>query len=154
MKKEGRKPDECDLRILRELVRDSNRSYRTLAKCLGRSTTAVIDRIRELEGSGFITGYGARLDHLKLGFEFMALVEIHIAGKKIIGVEEKVAKLPRVAAVWDTTGEYDALAVVMCKSRSELSTTVKRILTVEGVEKTNTHTVLNVVKRLADFGEV
>ncbi|MDD5340792.1 MAG: Lrp/AsnC family transcriptional regulator [Candidatus ainarchaeum sp.] len=154
MKKEARKPDELDLRILRELVRNSNRSYRTLAKDLGMSTTAIIDRIRELEGAGRIIGYGARLDYLQLGYEFMALVEINISGKRIIEVEQRIARLPRVAAVWDTTGEFDSLAVVMCKSRSELSATVKRMLSIDGVEKTNTNVVLNVVKRLTEFDGV
>ncbi len=154
MKKEARKPDELDLRILRELVRNSNRSYRALARDLGMSTTAIIDRIRELEDAGRIIGYGARLDYLELGYEFMALVEINISGKKIIEVEQKIARLPRVAAVWDTTGEFDSLAVVMCKSRSELSATVKRMLSIDGVEKTNTNVVLNVVKRLTEFDGV
>ena len=154
MEKEARKPDETDLRIMRELVRNSNRSYRALAKGLGMSTTAVIDRIRELERTGRIIGYGARFDYLELGYEFMGLVEINISGKRIIEVEQRIAKLPRVAAVWDTTGEYDSLAVVMCKSRGELSATVKRMLSIDGVEKTNTNVVLNVVKRLTEFDGV
>ncbi len=154
MEKEARKPDELDLRIMRELVRNSNRSYRALAKDLGMSTTAIIDRIRELEAAGRIIGYGARLDYLKLGYEFMGLVEISISGKRIVEAEQKIAKLPRVAAVWDTTGEFDALAVVMCKSRGELSATVKRMLSIDGVEKTNTNVVLNVVKRLTEFDGV
>jgi len=154
MEKEARKPDETDLRIMRELVRNSNRSYRALARGLGMSTTAVIDRIRELERTGRIIGYGARFDYLELGYEFMGLVEINISGKRIIEVEQRIAKLPRVAAVWDTTGEYDSLAVVMCKSRGELSATVKRMLSIDGVEKTNTNVVLNVVKRLTEFDGV
>jgi DNA-binding Lrp family transcriptional regulator len=154
MAKEARKPDELDMRIMRELVHDCNRSYRALAKDLGMSTTAIIDRIRELERTGRIIGYGARFDYLELGYEFMGLVEINISGKKIIEVERKIANLPRVAAVWDTTGEYDSLAVVMCKSRGELSATVKKMLSIDGVEKTNTNVVLNVVKRLTEFDGV
>lgn len=155
MGKTAEKPlDDMDRKLLRELVMDSKRSYRTLAKDVGMSPAAVIERVRALEAEGYIRGYGARLDHLKMGFEFMAVVEIGISGKNLPRVEEKIAALPHVAAAWDTTGEYDAIAVLMCKTRGDLSSTVKRILAIEGVEKTNTCIVLNVVKRLTEFEEV
>jgi DNA-binding Lrp family transcriptional regulator len=153
----SRKPqeiDELDARIMRELIADSSRSYRRIAKDVGLSPAALVERIKSLERKDYITGYGARVNYLKLGFEFMAIVEISMSGKNLITIEEKIAKLPHVAAVWDTTGEYDSLAVVMCKTRGELSATVKRILGTEGVRKTNTNMVLNVVSRLTEFGEV
>jgi DNA-binding Lrp family transcriptional regulator len=146
--------DETDQRILLELKRNCRRSYRELSASTGMSPAALIERIRRLEKDGAITGYSASFDYLKLGFEFMAVVEISISGRDLLGVERRIAQMPRVAAVWDTTGEYDAIAVLMCKNRSELSATVKRILAIENVEKTNTNIVLNVVKRLTDFGEV
>jgi Lrp/AsnC family transcriptional regulator for asnA, asnC and gidA len=154
MKGKDRVLDAFDRKLLAELVRNSNRSFRTLAKDMGMSPAAVIDHVRALEESGHIIGYGCRLDYLKLGFEFMAVVEVSISGKDLISVEERIAKLPRVAAVWDATGEYDALVVLMCRTRSELSAAVKRILAIKGVEKTNTNVVLNVVKRLTEFYEV
>jgi Lrp/AsnC family transcriptional regulator for asnA, asnC and gidA len=154
MKLKSRELDAFDRKLLAELVRNSNRSFRTLAKDMGMSPAAVIDRVRALEEEGHIIGYGCRLDYLRLGFEFMAVVEVSITGKDLIGVEERIAKLPRVAAVWDTTGDYDAIAVLMCKTRGELSTTVKKILAIKGVEKTSTNIVLNVVKRLTEFYEV
>lgn len=153
MKGAGKKLDEVDKRLLQELLRDSRRSYRKLARDVGMSPTATIDRIRSLEG-GYITGYGCRVDYQLLGFEFMAIVEISMSGKDILEVERKITRLPHVSAVWDTTGEYDAIAIVMCKSRGELSATVKKILAMDGVEKTNTNIVLNVLKRLTEFDEV
>jgi len=154
MSKKAQEIDEMDARIMRELIADSGRSFRSLGKQVGLSPAALVERIKSLERKGVITGYGARVNYLMLGFEFMAIVEISMSGKNLISIEEKIAKLPHVAAVWDTTGEYDALAVVMCKTRGELSATVKRILGTEGVRKTNTNMVLNVVSRLTEFGEV
>jgi Lrp/AsnC family transcriptional regulator, leucine-responsive regulatory protein len=154
MKGKDRELDAFDRKLLGELVRDSNRSYRTLAKDMGMSPAALIDRVRALEEGGQIIGYGCRLDYLRLGFEFMAVVEISISGKDLIGVQEKIAKLPRVAAVWDTTGDYDAIAILMCKTRGELSATVKKILSFKDVDKTNTNIVLNIVKRLTEFYDV
>jgi DNA-binding Lrp family transcriptional regulator len=118
------------------------------------SPAAIIDRVRALEKTGYITGYGCRVDYLRLGFEFMAIVEISIAGRDLLGAERRIAQLPNVAAVWDTTGEYDAIAILMCRNREELSSTVKSILGLKDVEATNTNIVLNVVKRLTEFDEV
>lgn len=146
--------DATDRRILVELRKDCRRSYRSLAKSVGISPAALMERMKRLERDGVIVGYGARLDYLKLGFEFMAVVRINISGRDLMAVEKKIAKTPHVAAVWDTTGEYDAIAVVMCKSRNELSATVKRMLAVPGVDGTNTNIVLNTVSRLTDFEEV
>jgi DNA-binding Lrp family transcriptional regulator len=146
--------DEVDKKILSQLVKNSNRSYRTLAKEIDMSPAALIEQVKYLEREGYITGYGARIDYVKLGFEFMAVVEISMSGKDLIAVEEKIAQFPGVAAVWDSTGEYDAIAILMCKSRSQLSSLVKKIIGVKGVEKTNTNMVLNVVKRLTEFDEV
>lgn len=154
MKKNKEKLDEMDKKLLQELVKNSKRSYRTLAKNVGMSTTAIIERVRSLEDSGYITGYGCRLDYARLGFEFMAVVEISIFGKDLLQIEGKVAKIQHVAAVWDITGQYDAVAVIMCKTRGELSSTVKKILSIPGVEKTNTNMVLNVVTRLTEFNEI
>jgi DNA-binding Lrp family transcriptional regulator len=146
--------DELDRSLLKELLRDSNRSYRALARDVGMSPAAIIERIRFLEEEGYVTGYGCRVDYSKLGFEFMALVEIRINSKDMLAVEKKISRLPHVAAVWDTTGEYDAVAIVMCKNRSELSSIVKRIHAMDEVERTKTNTVLNVVTRLTEFYEV
>ncbi|MBI5223161.1 Lrp/AsnC family transcriptional regulator [Candidatus Micrarchaeota archaeon] len=149
-----RELDELDRKILGELLINSNRSYRELARFLKMSPAAIIERIKNLESLGYITGYGCRLDYLKLGFEFMAVVEINISGKNLPEVEQKISEFPGVAAVWDTTGDYDAIAILMCKNRSQLSSLVKKIIGVSGVEKTNTNIVLNVVKRLTEFSEV
>jgi Lrp/AsnC family transcriptional regulator, leucine-responsive regulatory protein len=154
MPRKERELDAFDRKLLQELARNSKRSYRRLARDLGMSPAAMIERVRSLEGKGYITGYGCRMDYLKLGFEFMAIVEINISAKDLIRVEEKISKIPHVAAVWDTAGDYDALAVLMCKSRGELSATIKKILATEGVESTSSNIILNVITRLTEFDEV
>jgi DNA-binding Lrp family transcriptional regulator len=142
--------DTTDQRILEELKLNCRRSYRELANATGISPATLIERIRKLEKEGVITGYSVNFDFLKLGYEFMAIVQISIQGD-LLKIEEKIGNLKGVAAIYDTTGQYDAIAILMCKSRSELSALVKKILAVQGVEKTNTNIVLNVLRRLSDF---
>lgn len=142
--------DKTDQRILLELRQNCRRSYRELAASTGMSPAALIERIKRLENEGVITGYSANFDYLKLGFEFMAIVQISMSGD-LLKIQQKISRLGGVAAVYDTTGQYDAIAILMCKSRNELSGLVKKILGVPGVEKTNTNVVLNTVKKLQDF---
>ena len=120
---------------------------------MGMSPAALIERMKRLESQGIVTGYSANFDYLKLGFDFMAVLQLSISGD-LLKIQEKLSKLQGVAAVYDTTGQYDSVAIVMCKSRQELSGLVKKILAIPGVDKTNTNIVLNVVKKLSEFSQV
>jgi Lrp/AsnC family transcriptional regulator for asnA, asnC and gidA len=145
--------DSTDQRILLELKQNCRRSYRELAASTGISPATLIERIRRMEREGVITGYSANFDYLKLGYEFMAIMQIGIRGD-LLKIQEKIANLKGVAAVYDTTGQYDSTAILICKNRSELSALVKKILNMPGVEKTNTNMVLNIVKKIVDFAPI
>ncbi len=146
--------DGVDRRILHELRLNCRRSARELASELGVSPSSLIERLKKLEKAGVITGYSANLDYLKLGYEFMALVQISISHGKILDVQDKVSKLQGVYAVYDVTGSQDSVAMVMCRNRAELSSLVKKILSTPHVEKTNTSIILNVVKDTNEFTEI
>ena len=68
--------DDIDRQILKELRLDCRRSYRELAKSVGLSPAALIERMNRLEKNGFVKGYVASLDFLRLGYEFMGVVQI------------------------------------------------------------------------------
>ncbi|MFA6035927.1 MAG: Lrp/AsnC family transcriptional regulator [Candidatus Micrarchaeia archaeon] len=154
MKTEQMELDDADRRILSELRRNCRRSFRELGKALDMSPATLIERVKKLESAGYLQGYSANLDFLKLGYEFMAIVRITMLHGALLEVQQKISKLPGVAAVYDVTGDYDSMAIVMCKSRGELSRLVKKILAIPHVEKTNTSLVLNVVKDLHEFNEI
>lgn len=144
--------DGTDEEILRELKRNCRRSYRKLATEIGMSPAALIDRMKRLEKEKYVKKYSAVLDYNKLGYEFVAIVQISIShGAALLEVQKKIAKLSGVAAVYDVTGQHDSLAILKCKSRQELSALVKRILNIPKVVKTNTSMVLNVVKESDEF---
>ncbi len=143
--------DDADKRIIAEMKANCRRSARELAVELGISPSSFIERLKRIEGAGIITGYSANVDHLKLGYEFMALVQISISHGKLLDVQEKISRLPGVVSVYDVTGGQDSIAVVMCKSRADLSSLIKKILATQHVEKTNTSIILNVVKDQSQF---
>src|SRR3989338_2453313 len=101
MKTKQTEIDETDRRILLELRKNCRRSYRELSKALDLSPATLIERVKRLEKAGYILGYSANLDFLKLGYEFMGIVKITISGGALLDVQEKISRLRGVAAVYD-----------------------------------------------------
>lgn len=138
--------DDMDRRVLRELLRDSKRSFRELARSLGVSTATVISRVQRLESSGVITNYTVQVDHEKIGYELTVITEITVSKGKLLEVEEEISKIPNVCAVYDVTGLTDAMVIAKFKNRRSLSDFTKKLLSMPYVERTNTHVVLTTVK--------
>ena len=138
--------DETNVKILTRLLYDARMSYRKLAEEIGVSPPTVLARVDKLEKEGIIKSYSAMLDHEKLGYDLTAIIDITATKGKIVDLEKQIAKFPNVCAVYDTTGVTDMTIIAKFKSRAELSSFVKRDLSLPYVERTNTHVVLITVK--------
>lgn len=138
--------DDLNIAILRELRIDSRLSYRKLASKLGVSVVTIIDRIRKMEKEKIISGYTALVDPLKLGYEFMGIVQVTISHGALLETQKKISNLSGVIGVYDVTGKYDSFVLIACKSRSGFSRLVKKILGFPKVQRTNTSIILNVFK--------
>ena len=68
--------DRIDLKILQALQHDGRLSNLKLAEHVALSPTAVLARVQRLSRDGYILGYEARLDPLKLGAGMMVFVEV------------------------------------------------------------------------------
>ena len=68
--------DKIDRRILALLQADGRLSNLKLAEAVHLSPTAVLERVRRLTREGFILGYEARLDPVKLDAGLMVFVEV------------------------------------------------------------------------------
>ena len=64
---------------------------------------------------------------------------------KLIEVQERIAKMKLVCAVYDVTGIEDSIVISKFKSRDDVSRFTKELLAPH-VERTNTHLVLNTYK--------
>lgn len=144
--------DETDLKIIKELVRNSRLSFREIAKRLGISVGTVATRIARLEKEGVIRGYTALINHEKLGYNITAIIKLVIKEGRLLEVQKELAKERNVMAVYDVTGEVDSIIVARFSDRNEMSKFVKRILSMPYVDRTHTHVVLEVVKE--DYGSI
>jgi Lrp/AsnC family leucine-responsive transcriptional regulator len=68
--------DRIDIKILQSLQEDGRISNLKLAETVSLSPTAVLARVQRLTKDGYILGYEARLNPLKLGAGMMVFVEI------------------------------------------------------------------------------
>jgi Lrp/AsnC family transcriptional regulator for asnA, asnC and gidA len=138
--------DGLDRGILEELNVDARRSHRDIAERLKVSPTTVGMRIERMERDGIIRGYVPLLDDEALGWELSATIGIRISKGKLREVEERLAKDPRAYAIYDVTGDFDALLIGRFRDRRDLDRFVKHALQDPQVERTNTQVVLNRVK--------
>ncbi len=138
--------DEKDEKILKHLLVDARQSARQLAHKLNVSTVTMISRIKKLEAKNIIEGYTARLNHESLGYDITAIIEVKTTKGKMLEIENEIAKIENVCAVYDITGDADTLVIGKFKDRSSLSKFVKKVSSIPNVENTSTHLVLNTVK--------
>ncbi len=138
--------DGLDRSILQELNADARRSHREIAHRLGVSPTTVIHRVQRLERDGVIRGYVPLLDDEALGFDLTATIGIRISKGRLREVEERLARDPRAYAIYDVTGDFDALLIGRFRDRRDLDRFVKHALQDPFIERTNTQVVLNRVK--------
>jgi Lrp/AsnC family transcriptional regulator for asnA, asnC and gidA len=138
--------DDIDVVILKELQEDFTTSYRDIAKKLNLSVGTVHNRVKKLTDLGVIKSFTAVLDAEKLGFELTAIILMQVEGGSIVDVEKKIASSKSVIAVYDTTGDFDIIAIAKFKSREELNTFIKETLKMNTIKRTVTSIALNVVK--------
>ncbi len=139
-------PDDLEIKIVRALNQNSRKSFREIAKEIGTSAPVVINKIKKLEENGGIKGYIPVLNPEYFGFNLMAVVAIRISHGKLIEAQEKIAEDSRVCAIYDVTGEWDSMVIARFRSREDLNSFIKGILSQKYVDRTVTHIVLNVVK--------
>jgi len=138
--------DSLDKLILDQLAENSRQSFRTLAKKLGVAITTVINRVEALKEKGIIKRYSIEIDYEKLGYGLSAIIEIEGTRGETMSLEEKLSKHKNVSAVYDVTGQVDALIIAKFKSNEELNEFIRSVLVMDEISKTTTHLVLKVVK--------
>lgn len=138
--------DELEEKIIRVMNQNARKSFREIAKKVGTSPTAVINKVKRLESAGVIKGYIPVVNPEHFGLDLMAIIALRISKGKLLETQQKISEDRRVSAVYDITGEWDSLVIGLFKGRDDLNDFIKGILSLPYVDRTVTHLVLNVVK--------
>ena len=140
------KIDELDLRILGLLQEDCRLSFNKIANKLNVSVGTAVNHVKSLEKKGVLKGYTAVLDSSKLGYNLTVVIMIQAEGTYLSEVENEIAKTSNVVALYDITGDYDAIAIAKFKDRASLNTFIKNLLSTPHLKRTLTNVALNIVK--------
>ena len=142
--------DKIDRRILRVLQADGRISNLKLAETVHLSPTAVLERVKRLTREGYILGYEARLNPLKLGAGLLVFVEI-LLDRTVHDVMDTfkaaVQVRPEILEAHLVAGGFDYLLKTpvadMAAYREVIGSVIWRLA---GVRETRTYAVMEEVK--------
>ena len=123
--------DEVDLRLLAALQRDAHLTAQQLGEQLNLSASQAGRRRQRLETDGYISGYTARLDPLRLGLNVQGFVQVHLGTH---GPEQSrsfarlLATRPEIVSAWTMTGDADYLLRVYCSDLPSLNRLIHEVL--------------------------
>lgn len=140
-----------DVRLIKALQEDGRRSLRKLAEVLDVSTTTVRNHLDDLLEREVITGFRPVVDYTKLGYGLVAVTRIKARGDAIPAIVERLVADERLTHVYEITGEFDVMAIGRFRSETEMNQEIKRMLSLSGIEGTNTSIVLSAPKEAADL---
>ncbi len=142
--------DRTDLKILRCLQDDGRISNLKLAQEVALSPTAVLARVQRLSKEGFILGYEARLNPLKVGAGMMVFVEVLLdrttpnvfeAFKAAVQVRAEIMECHMVA------GGFDYLLKTRMADMAAYRAFAGTVLwQLPGVRETRTYAVMEEIK--------
>lgn len=134
------KVDSNDLKILEMLKRNARTPYTVIAKELKISEAAVRKRIEKLIRIGVIKRF--TIDY-ELENEIKAIVMIKSTPQiSTPEISKKLVKIQGVEMVFETTGDYDIIALIRGVNISEINRTIDEIRSVPGVVGTNSTIIL------------
>ncbi len=142
--------DRLDLRILAALQDDGRITNLKLAETIGLSPTAVLARVQRLTRDGFILGYEARLNPLKLGAGMLVFVEV-LLDRTTPNVFEQfkaaVQVRPEIMECHMVAGGFDYLLKTRSADMGDYRNFAGTVLwQLPGVRETRTYAVMEEVK--------
>ncbi|PSM18013.1 Lrp/AsnC family transcriptional regulator [Nitratireductor sp. StC3] len=124
--------DRIDYAILDTLQRDGRISNAALAEKVGLSQSACSRRLDNLEKTGVIHGYHAKLSNAALGYRMTAIVHISLSGqfeKSLAEFEAAIKRCPNVLSCHLMSGEYDYVIRIAARDLEDYERVHKEWLT-------------------------
>ena len=130
--------DEIDVRLLEELEADADRPNVELARIVGLSPAATLNRVKRLKEAGIVERIAARLDPAAVGFTLQVYVAVTLARhdeRANRRFEEVVRSLPEIILADHVTGETDVLLWVVARDVAELQRVLMILSTKGGAQR-------------------
>ena len=115
--------DSVDRALLAELQNDARQTNKALAGKVGVAPSTSLERVRELQTRGVITGFAARVDPAAVGRPMEAILSIQQGSSQRQATEnllEYAASLPETVRVMALTGTTDVIIHVAVRDMDHL----------------------------------
>lgn len=130
--------DRIDLELLASLADDPRITIVALAEKMGLSRNTIQARMARLDQTGVFLSYERAFSPDVLGFPLQAFVSIGVRQTELPRIITELARIPEVVQAHGLSGSIDLLARVACRDARHLFDTDARILSIDGVERTET----------------
>lgn len=136
---ESFKIDRLDLRILAQLQKNGRMTNVDLADAVGLSPSPCLVRVKRLEQSGYIAGYGAYLKMEKLGDTLTVFTEVTLSDhnrEDSVRFENAIRALPEILECHLVSGGYDYLIRFITRGVNHYQGIMENLLEAKiGIEK-------------------
>lgn len=130
--------DRTDLELLTALAEDPRMTVVKLADRLNLSRNTIQARMARLEQTGVFESYERSYSTEVLGFPLQAFISIGVRQTELPRIINELSRVPEIVQAHGLSGSIDLLARVACRDARHLFDTDARILSIEGVERTET----------------
>lgn len=141
--------DATDRHILMLLQKQGRLTTTELAELVGLSPSPCARRLKRLEESGFIDGYGARLNTDKIGIGMTIFVEVSLNNHQaaaIAAFEKAILSMEEVITCHIVSGAYDYLLEVANRDLQSYELFTRQLHRIEHVKDVHTHLAIRRVK--------
>jgi Lrp/AsnC family transcriptional regulator for asnA, asnC and gidA len=138
--------DALDYQIIEQLVKDGRKSSKELSKELHVDSSTIRRRVHRLIEEGVI--YIIALpEPSKAGFPKQAIIGLNVDNMELDNNLKIINEIPECMFVSVTTGRFNIMIIIWCRSTAEIDRIVKKILSsVKGVKSYETFACANIAK--------
>ncbi len=147
--------DEIDKKILNTLQKNGKTTNSKLSKIVGISAPATLERVKRLESAGIIFHFTIVIDHVKLGYTIMAIINISLNLSQlgsVADIKKKFSALEEIVECYQISGENDFILKVISRDIKTYAEFINNKLTkIKGIQMINSSFVIDTVKEKKVF---
>lgn len=123
--------DPTDIKLLKQLQKNSRVTVKELASAIHLSQTPTFERMKRLEKEGYIKKYMAVLDAEKIECGFVAFCYLKMKQhtyENSMRIMDSVQTIPEIAECYNISGDYDFLLKIYTRDMKSYQNFILRIL--------------------------
>jgi Lrp/AsnC family leucine-responsive transcriptional regulator len=148
--------DQIDRKLIAELASDSSQSAKTLAEKCELTRQTIATRISKLEAANVITGFRAKIDYGKLGYNvfFVLFLKLGSFDESLLqSALDDFRASHHVVMDASVTGEWDIMQILAFRNTEEYDRYIATLRTKYGriFRDSKSHAILRIFKSPEDY---